>query len=66
MKRTYIAPDLTVVSFKIEQGFTVSDISTSSMRLFQDARFDEIDNGYNASGQQNWSQEGNHFFGNGW
>lgn len=67
MKRTYIAPVLTVVSFKVEQGFTVSSVSENcTMRLFQNAELDIIDNGYNASGQQNWSQEGNHFFGNDW
>ena len=64
MKRTYIAPMLTVVSFKIEQGFATS--GTCTMRLFQDADMAEINNDYNASGQENWYQDGNNLFGNGW
>ena len=55
---------LTVVSFKIEQGFATS--GTCTMRLFQDADMAEINNDYNASGQENWYQDGNNLFGNGW
>ena len=61
MKRTYIAPELTVVSFKIEQGFATS--GTCTMHLFQDLT--EFNDGYNASGQQNWTQD-TKFFGNDW
>jgi len=58
-KKTYIAPQLTVVSFKAEQGYSLSAVS--SMRLFQDASLDAI---YNSNNQENWHEynSGEDFF----
>ncbi len=63
-KKTYIAPQLTVVSFKAEQGYSLSAVS--SMRLFQDASLDAINDDYNSSNQENWYQDSKNIFGNEW
>lgn len=63
-KKTYIAPQLTVVSFKAEQGYSLSGVS--SMRLFQDASLDAINDDYNSSNQENWYQDSKNIFGNEW
>ena len=63
-KKTYIAPQLTVVSFKAEQGYSLSGAST--MRLFQDASLDAINDDYNSSNQENWYQDSKNIFGNEW
>ena len=63
-KKTYIAPQLTVVSFKAEQGYSLSTVS--SMRLFQDASLDAINDDYNSSNQENWYQDSKNIFGNEW
>jgi hypothetical protein len=63
-KKTYIAPQLTVVSFKAEQGYSLS--AASSMRLFQDASLDAINDDYNSSNQENWYQDSKNIFGNEW
>ena len=61
-KKTYIAPQLTVVSFKAEQGYSHSAVS--SMRLFQDASLDAINDDYNSNNQENWHEynSGGDFF----
>ncbi len=61
-KKTYIAPQLTVVSFKAEQGYSLSAVS--SMRLFQDASLDAINDDYNPNNQENWHEynSGGDFF----
>lgn len=56
-KKEYVAPTLTVVTFKVEQGFASSEI-----RLFQDL---QLFNGYNDQAQENWTED-NNSFGNGW
>ena len=66
-KKDYIAPQLTVVSFKIEQGFAQS--GEVSLRLFQDAELDIINNNYNdynEYNQENWHQGSSNIFGSGW
>ena len=62
-KKNYIAPQLTVVSFKAEQGYSLSSVST--MRLFHDAELDIINN-YNEYNQENWHQGSSNIFGSTW
>ncbi len=66
-KKEYIAPTLTVVSFKMEHGYAASGL-TNNLRLFLD-QF-EIDGnlapGYNSYAQQKWEDEGDGYFGSGW
>ena len=62
-KKNYIAPQLTVVSFKAEQGYSLSSVST--MRLFHDAELDIINN-YNEYNQENWSVDESNIFGSTW
>ena len=64
-KKDYIAPQLTVVSFKIEQGFAQS--GGVSLRLFQDISLDyAIDDNYNDYNQENWHQGSSNIFGSSW
>ena len=53
-KKQYIAPTLTVVTFKAEHGYAGSGMV--SMALFQ-----MENDAYNAYGQENWEEEGNLF-----
>ena len=55
-KKEYVAPTLTVVTFKVEQGFTAS----TEFCLFQDILLN-----YNNQAQENWTVQDNSF-GNGW
>ena len=62
-KKEYIAPTLTVVSFKMEQGYAMS-----SVRLFQDLILfgdDYDDDYYNTQAQEIWEEDDN-YFGSGW
>lgn len=63
-KKEYIAPKLTVVSFKMEQGY-----AASSLRLFQDqTRFEmDLNDPYysDQSRQEIWTESSN-YFGNDW
>ena len=58
-KKEYIAPTLTVVSFKMEQGYAASGL-LNGLRLFQDQMLFNEDYlpGYNAQAQEYWSEEG--------
>ena len=58
-KKQYIAPALTVVTFKVEQGYATSTglQSTSKLDLFTLAYEDD----YNAQAQENWHESGNLF-----
>lgn len=56
-KEKYIAPALTVVSFKVERGFANSltnDIEMNNFRLFQELELETANRDYNANSQQNW------------
>ena len=65
-KKQYMAPELTVVSFKAERGY-----ASSEMRLL-DVSFLSLDmeegsfNGYNSQGQQSWSTDDEGYFGSRW
>ena len=61
-KKEYIAPELTVVTFKAEQGY-----ASSGFRLVQDfSLFEQDDNSnYNSQAQENWNDDGG-AFGSGW
>jgi len=61
-KKEYIAPTLTAVTFKAEQGY-----ASSGFRLFQDLMFFEqdYDPDYNTQAQENWHDDGG-AFGSGW
>lgn len=62
-KKEYVAPTLTVVTFKVEQGFAAS----TEFRLFQDFQlfYEDYDDDYNNQAQENWTEQDN-YFGNGW
>ena len=66
-KKQYSAPELTVVSFHVERGFTLSDEAASTFHMFF---LDETPTtGYNAQSQQNWAAEqtpGGNIFGDTW
>jgi len=53
MKNKYIAPEITVVSFKNERGYFAS-----SLRLTHAM---EVDDDYNASNQEKWESGGSLF-----
>ena len=65
-KKEYIAPTLTVVSFKVEHGYAASGLGLS-LRLFQDQiLFDQDFNpSYNTQAQEMWEEEDD-YFGYGW
>lgn len=63
-KKEYIAPKLTVVSFKMEQGYAVSDV-----RLFQDYILfnEDYDAKYNTQSQEIWlPTNDDEYFGSVW
>ena len=62
-KKEYIAPTLTVVSFKVEQGYSGS----AEFSLFQDFQLLRLndDDDYNSQAQEIWSED-NSYFGSGW
>lgn len=61
-KKKYIAPELTVVEFKVEKGY-----AASGFRLFQDFSLfeDDYNSNYNSQAQENWHDDGG-AFGSGW
>ncbi len=61
-KQKYIAPELTIVSFKVEQGFQAIGVSLIE-RLDM---FNILDEEYNQQGQENWTQSDDGYFGSGW
>ncbi len=55
-KEKYLAPDLTVVSFKIERGFQASTTQEADMfELFQEGI---IATGYDNQNKQSWENGG--------
>lgn len=65
-KKQYSAPELTVVSFRIEQGFGISDEAASTFHMFF---LDETPTtGYNAQSQQLWDEQNSNdnIFGETW
>ena len=74
-KEKYIAPALTVVTFKVERGFALSTPNQFEMNnfvLFQELEQEIANRDYNANSQQNWveptggSGEGNGDFFDRW
>ena len=60
-KKQYIAPELTVVSFKMEKGYAASGEEPFIQRLL----FGGSADGYNSQGQEEWSTD-NSTFGSSW
>lgn len=56
-KEKYIAPELTVVTFKVEQGFNASGQGVQSLISL----FCIQEQGYNSQAQQNWHEENSIF-----
>ena len=56
-KENYIAPELTVVTFKVEQGFTASGNGMQSLISLFCIQEQE----YNSQAQQNWQEENSIF-----
>ncbi len=54
-KKEYVAPTLTVVTFKVEQGFTAS----TEFCLFQDLLL--FNDHYNEQAQEKWTVSDNDF-----
>ena len=63
-KKQYIAPELTVVSFKMEKGYATSGLLPEPEAPFILGLFGDAD-GYNSQGQQVW-EEDNSTFGTVW
>ena len=59
-KKQYLAPELTVVTFKVETGFTASG-GVDEIMLINDIY---LNDDYNAQSQENWSESGT--FGGDW
>jgi hypothetical protein len=59
-KKEYIAPILTVVTFKVEQGYATSYQSTTFLDLFTI----EATQDYNDQAQENWHESSD--FGDRW
>ena len=57
-RKEYVAPVLTVVSFKVEQGFAMSGFAT--MELFHDLEQDDL---YNYNTPENWYEPEQNIFG---
>ena len=57
-KKEYIAPVLTVVTFKTERGYAVSTVSLFHLQEGEDL--------FNEQSQENWTEEGNLFGSVGW
>ena len=64
-KKQYIAPMLTVVTFKVERGFALSNGfgPQNSFLGLVGLETDQVQ-GYNTQGQQNWHESD--YFGSGW
>lgn len=61
-KQAYIPPQLTVVTFRVEQGFQASGQSL----MQQLDLFNIMDEHYNDYGHENWTEAENGYFGSGW
>ena len=59
-KRQYIAPALTVVTFKVEQGFATSTGFQSTQ--FLDMFLLQQEEEYNDQAQENWHEGGDNLF----
>lgn len=55
-KKQYVAPQLTVVSFKVEMGFSGSAVEKLSLFHFL-----EVNDYYNAQNQENWYEQSSFF-----
>ena len=62
MKKEYIAPTLTVVSFKAERGYAAS--GNRSISTFLSLNFLDAGNDFNSQGQENWEEDNS--FGSSW
>lgn len=60
-KEEYIAPSLTVVTFKTEQGFALSNGNGPDNAFLG---FISTEDNYNEQAQENWHE--NNLFGNSW
>lgn len=58
-KKEYIAPELTVVTFKAELGYANS-VLQETLRMLTSLT------GFNAYGQEMWTEETDNLGGNGW
>ena len=67
-KKEYITPTFTVVSFKIEHGYALSYVGAGPNNAFLGliGLEQDIAEGYNAQGQQNWHQSETNYFGSNW
>ena len=65
-KKEYITPTFTVVSFKIEHGYALSGYGPQNTFLGLIGLEQDIAEGYNAQGQQNWHQSETNYFGSNW
>jgi len=61
-KKEYIAPTLTVVTFKTERGYAASGYGPD--HAFLGLLSLEFENDYNAQGQENWNESS--AFGSAW
>lgn len=59
-KKQYLAPELTVVTFKIEQGFTASSTGYQSTQML-DMFLIQSNEDYNDQAQENWHDGGELF-----
>ena len=58
-KKPYSAPDLTVVSFKIERGFNVSNVLTRAIDDYILHYNDYTEGNYNENGIEYWGNRNN-------
>lgn len=58
--KQYTSPVVKVVAFHVERGFAAS--GELRLSLFND----ELEEGYNAQSQENWSEDNTLFGGSGW
>ena len=67
-KKQYIAPELTVVSFRTERGYALSGSERGlfDLNFLQLDMSDESYSGYNAQGQQTWATADDSYFGSAW
>ena len=64
-KKQYLVPELTVVSFHVERGFTISN---SKFHMILPDEITEGGNTYNNQGQQMWTEQNSNdnIFGTSW
>ena len=63
-KEQYLVPELTVVSFHVEHGLTVSNNPQNSFQMF--FMNETQPDGYNDQGQQEWADDQSNILGNSW